>query len=100
MIPSLDIIPISSSVSLLGDSLTQRQKDNDLMSGLFEISRGRTKNKSRRDSLSMIIKDLMSLSGIYRAYIELKACKWEERPEEKRFRAKLRTELRVKSLKI
>lgn len=50
--------------------------------------------------MSMIMKDLLSLSGIYRAYIELKACKWEERPEEKRFRAKLGTELRVKSLKI
>lgn len=50
--------------------------------------------------MSMIMKDLMSLSGIYRAYIELKACKWEERPEEKRCRAKLRAELRVKSVKI
>ena len=65
-----------------------------------EISRGRMKNKSRRDSLSMIMKNLTSLSGIYRAYIELKACKCEERPEKKRFRAKLRAELRVKSVKF
>ena len=66
----------------------------------LEISRGKTKNKSRRDSLSMIMKHLTSLSGIYRTYIELKACKCEERPEEKRFRAKLWAELRVKSVKF
>lgn len=48
----------------------------------------------------MIMKNLMSLSGIYRAYIELKACKCEGRPEGKRFRAKLRAELRVKSVQF
>ena len=50
--------------------------------------------------MTMIMKNLTSLSGTYRAYIELKACKCEERPEKKRFRAKLRAELRVKSVKF
>lgn len=46
MIPSLDIIPISSSVFLLRDSLTQRQKNSDLMSGLLKYQEEEPKTKA------------------------------------------------------